>query len=94
MSRKTFEAIKSPEAVHLFFDTVNNRIGLKGVDPRMRDVFRVAKQGRHGGRLIRAYRIMQEFGIDLPHTVRFTDPRIDNQGVLVLDLRTTKPARS
>ena len=92
MSRKTFENLKEPAAVHLFFDRVNSRIGIKPTDPRARDAYPVVKQGRHGGRLIRAFRLMQEFGIELPETVKFHDIAENNDGILVLDLRTAKIA--
>ena len=88
MSRKTHQSLKSPDAVHLFFDAINSRIGIKAVDPRARDAFAVGKQGRHGGRIIRAFRLMQEFGIDLPQTIRFQNVETDKDGVLVLDIRT------
>lgn len=88
MSRKTHQNIKEPTAVQLFFDTVNNRIGIKPAPPAARDAFPLAKQGRHGGRLIRAYRLMLEFGIELPQTIKFRDITIDKDGILILDLRT------
>ncbi len=88
----------SPEAVHLLFDPITSRIGVKGTAAAARDAFPVATQGRHGGRLIRAYRLMQEFGIALPQTIRFRDITLDKDGILILDLRTAtivqKKARS
>ncbi len=88
MSRKTYQNIKEPQAVHLYFDQVNSRIGIKPADPRSGDAFPVAKQGRHGGRLIRAFRLMHEFGIELPETVKFRDIALNDNGILILDLRT------
>lgn len=90
MSRKTFERIQEPRAVHLLYDSANDRIGLKPTVPSLKDAFPVAKQGRHGGRLIRAYRLMQEYGIDVRETIRFHDAEIDQDGILILDLRTAK----
>lgn len=88
MSRKTHTSLKNPEAVYLYFDAINGRIGVKGVDPRSPDIFRVGKSGRHGGRVIRAFKLMQEFGITVPQTLKFQNVMIDKDGVLVLDLRT------
>jgi hypothetical protein len=88
MSRKTHENIKEPTAVQLFFDTVNNRIGIKPAQSVARDAFPLAKTGRHGGRVIRAWSLMHEFGIDLPKTIKFRDIMIDKDGILILDLRT------
>ena len=90
MNRKTYEAFGEPVAVNLFFDKVNNRIGLKPTALAARNAFPVAKQGRHGGKMVRAYRMMQEFGIDLPETIQFRDVEIDEDGILILDLRTAK----
>ncbi|MGH9945683.1 MAG: hypothetical protein ACRD6X_00610 [Pyrinomonadaceae bacterium] len=90
MNRKTYEKMSEPQAMNLLFDPVNNRIGLKPTVPTMRDAFPVAKQGRHGGRLIRAFRLMQEYGIDIKETIRFHDAEIDDDGILILDLRTAR----
>ncbi len=94
MNRKAHDALKNPEMVHLFFDTANNQIGVRAADARSHDVFRVAKQGRHGGCLIRAYRLLQEFNIDVPETVRFHGAAIDKDGILVLDLNTATKRNS
>ncbi len=90
MSRRTYERLDEPPAFVLYFDKVNNRIGLKPATLGTRNAFPVAKQGRHGGRLIRAWRLMQEFGIDLPETVQFHDIETDQDGLVMLDLRTAK----
>src|SRR5215471_14554170 len=90
LSRKTYERIGEPQAVILLFDKVNSRIGLKPTSPSIRNAYSVAKRGRYGGRLVRAYRLMQEFGIDLPETIQFTNPELDEEGILILDLRTAK----
>ena len=90
MSRVTYERLGEPRAFLVLFDTVNNRIGLKPSTPSTRNAYPAGVQGRHGGRVVRAYRLMQEFGIDLPETVRFHDAEIDEDGVLILDLRTAR----
>ncbi len=90
LSRTTYEKTGSPRAFVLLFDTVNNKIGLKPSALSMRNAYPAGVQGRHGGRVVRAYRLMQEFGIDLPETIRFHDAEIDEDGVLILDLRTAR----
>jgi hypothetical protein len=90
MSRITYERIGEPQAFLLLFDTVNNRIGLKPSSPQIRNAYPVGPYGRHGGRVIRAYRLMQEFGLVLPETIRFHDAEIDQDGVLILDLRMAR----
>lgn len=93
MSRKTHQNINEPTAVQLFFDTVNNRIGIKPATSAARDAFPLAKVGRHGGQMIRAYRLMLEFGIELPQTIKFQDIMLDKDGILILDLRTATVVR-
>lgn len=88
MSRVTYQRLGEPQAFLLLFDTVNNRIGLKPTASGIRNAYPAAKSGRHGGRLVRAYRLMQEFGIILPETIQFKDTEIDQDGILILDLRT------
>ena len=89
-SRKTYERLGEPKAFHLLFDAVNNRIGLKPTEPEISNAYPVAKYGKHGGRLVRAWRLMEECGIDLPGTIQFESADLDQDGVLVLDLRTAK----
>ena len=90
MSRMTYEKLGGSAAFHLLFDGANNRIGLKPTSLSMKNAYPVGKQGRHGGRVVRAYRLMVEFSIDLPETIRFYDAEIDQDGILILDLRSAK----
>ena len=72
----------------LLFDTVNSRIGLKPAHILTRNAYKVGPSGKYGGKVIYAYRLTREFGIDLPETVEFKDAKIDEDRILVLDLRT------
>jgi hypothetical protein len=80
----------APKAVHLLFDTVNNRIGVKPTAAGLANAVRVGIRGKCGGRVVRAYPLMQEFRIHIPETLRFYDADIDDDGVLILDLRTAR----
>ena len=90
MNRLTHQRMDEPKAVNLLFDKTNSRIGVQPTAVTERHAFRVGKYGRHGGKLVRAYKLMQDFAIDLPETVQFRDVRIDEDGILVLDLRTAE----
>lgn len=90
MNRTCFERLGEPEAFQLLFDPANNRIGLKTAYRKDRDAYPVGKSGRKGGRCVYALRLLNEFAIDLPATVRFFDVEIDQDGVLVLDLRSAR----
>jgi len=90
MSRVTYQRLGGPKAFVLLFDTVNNRIGLKPAALSTRNAYPVGPRGPRGGKVVRAYRLTQEFGIALPETIRFHDPEIDQDGILILDLRTAR----
>ncbi|MBL8181328.1 MAG: hypothetical protein JNL64_06905 [Blastocatellia bacterium] len=90
MSRKTYRRAGEPEAFNILFDDVNNRIGLKPTRLSMKNAYRVAPCGRHGGKMVRAYRLLTEYNIDLPATVQFQNIEFDEGDVMILDLRTAK----
>ena len=90
MNRVTHERLDSPEAFQVFFDEVNNRIGLKPSAKSGKDAFIAGRLGTAGGRQVRMRGLLNEQGIDLPATVRFYDADIDQDGVLVLDLRSAR----
>ena len=89
MNRRTYEHVGAPEAFLLMYDALNNRIGLKPVAINEPDAYRACPSGRHGGRLVRGYRLMQENGVEVPETIQFHDAKIDND-TLILDLKTAR----
>jgi hypothetical protein len=90
MTKHTYHRLFEAKAFVLLFDSVNNRIGLKPAALSMRNAYKVGPHGKYGGKIIFAYRLTQEFGIDIRETIEFTDPEIDHDGILVLDLRTAR----
>jgi hypothetical protein len=90
LTRFALEVLDSPEAVHLFFEKLNQTIYLKPTKLVMKHAFPVKQRGRCGGGKIRAFRLCEQFGIRLPETVRFIDPQIDADGMMNLDLRKVK----
>lgn len=72
------------------FDAVNHRIGLKPTALGIRNAYPVAKYGKHGGRLVRAWRLMEEFGRGLTGTIQFDSADVEQDGIRVFDLRTAK----
>lgn len=89
-SKRVHERMNEAKAVVMLFDTVNSRIGLKPTHPTTKNAYGVCKSGNHGGRIVRALRVMQEYGIDLPETIQFNDVEFDQDGILILDLRTAR----
>ncbi len=89
LSRVTHQMMGSPKAYKVLYDKVNCRIGLLPTDPNKRNAYPAGSRSC-GAKLIRAHRLMREKNIELSAAIEFHDARIDENGVLVLDLRTAK----
>ncbi len=91
MNRTTYQMLGEPKAFVILFDKVNNRIGLKPAALTTRNAYPAGVWvSRAGSKVIRAHRLTLEYRINLPQTVRFYDADIDEDGILVLDLRTAR----
>ena len=90
MSRVTHERLGEPAAVFIMFDRFNSRLGLKPAKVGERNAYPVRNYGRRGAQIVRAFRIVTEFGIRPPDTIEFQKPKIDLDGQLILDLRTIR----
>lgn len=94
MSRVTHQMLDEPPAFVIYFDKVNSRIGLKPATLATKNAYRACKYtGRSGAKVIHANRLIREHRIDLPQTVRFDDADINEDGILVLDLRTAQVSK-
>lgn len=93
ITKYTFERLGEPAAVELLYDKANASIGMAPSSAETENPYPALKRSGHGGRVIRAYSFMQEFGITLPETVRFMCAEIDeDEGILILDLRKVRSA--
>jgi hypothetical protein len=90
MNRVAYRRAGEPAAFHILFDKVNSRIALKPIAASMKHAYPATKKGRHGGRVIHAFRLLKEFGIKIDETIEFKDPEVDYDGQLILDLRTAR----
>ena len=90
LSGPTYTKMGEPKAVHVFFDPPNNRFGLKPTALGARNAFPVCKRGPRGGRRIFVAAVLKEFRIDIPETIQFFDADFDDEGILLLDLRTAR----
>lgn len=93
MNRAAHERMDKPEAFKLLYDSPNNTIGLKPTGLKMRNAYPAARSGRHGGRRVAAYRLFSEYGLVVKETLEFPDAEIDQDGVLVLNLRTARVSK-
>ena len=90
LNRAADERMGSPAAFHLLYDAPNNTIGLKPTALAMRNAYPTQKSGRHGGRKVNAYRLLTECSLVVKETLEFPDAEIDEDGILILNLRTAK----
>lgn len=87
LSRVTHERLGSPTAYMIMFDGFNHRLALKPEEIGKKDAYPARKYGKRGARIIRVFRLVAEFGIRPPDTIEFERPKIDLEGMLILDLR-------
>jgi hypothetical protein len=87
----TVKALGGNERFELFYDRLTNSIGVKPSNSLSPNSQKTCDHGKRGGRRIHAYRVLQQFQIPTEGSVRFIRPTIDDEGILVLDLRQTTP---
>lgn len=85
-----YRRMGEPAAFLLMYNGPNSLIALKPTAAAIKNAYPAAKYGRRNGRVIRAFRLLSEYGIKLPDTVEFRDAEIDTDGILILDLRTAR----
>jgi hypothetical protein len=90
LNKVAYQRVGEPAAFLIYYNRPNSLIALKPTSASIRNAYPVRKQGRRGGRVVRAFRLLTEFGLKLPDTVEFPDVEIDQVGQLILDLRTAK----
>lgn len=90
MNRVTYERLGAPAAFNVLFDRLNSRIALRPTALAMKHAYRACTQGRRGAKVVRANRLLKEYGIKIPDTLEFQDVEIDPDGMLIADLRTTR----
>ena len=90
INRVTHERMGMPEAVSILYDEANHRVGLKPTYRAQKNAYPVHKANRTGGRIVKAYRLLAEYGIELPETLEFRGVEIDQDSILILDLRTAR----
>jgi hypothetical protein len=91
MTAHTLSKLGDPEAFVMLWDPPNHSIGLEPSTRDEKDAYPALKRCGHGGRVVRAFSYLQEFALTVPETIRFTDPEIDGN-VLILDMRKTTSA--
>ena len=93
INRVAYQTLGEPPAFLLLYDRINQQIGLKPAAASTRNAYPAVKSNRAGARMVRGHRLTREQRIVLAHTVQFDDAAIDEDGNLILDLRTAVISR-
>ena len=89
-----FELLGRPEAVVLLFDRKEKVIGLNPAPASVKGTFRLKDHSKGRHRIINAAPFCRKFGIRIDGTSAFVQPWLDDHGILLLDLKSTVPARA
>jgi len=90
MNRKAFEELGKPKAAVLFIDKESSVIGISPAHEKLREAFPVIPKGGISYWHINAMPFCRHYGIQMSGTEVFTSAGINAQGLLELDLRTTR----
>jgi hypothetical protein len=87
---RAMERLGRPDWVVLMFDRLNSRIGVKASNKHAKNAYPTVHKmkGRH--RVVRASKLCRHYGIRFERTRAFIGAKIDDQGMLVLDLKETR----
>lgn len=89
LSRKAVESLGSPAAVVLMFSKVSSKIGIRAARSLDKGAFPLIGRRSARSRTIYASPFCRNYGIRVGGTVSFIGIKLDNEGVLILDLSKT-----
>lgn len=89
---RAMKVLGEPDWVVLMFDRLNSLIGVRPSNRHARNAYPTVHKmnGRH--RLVRANKFCRHYGIRFERTRAFISAKVDENGVLVLDLKETRAA--
>ena len=86
-NKKAWEALGSPDGVALMYDRRQKLIGVRASLLNRRETYLLRrKQRKFSGWVINAANFCRRFGINPSETLAFSDAKVDNDSVLLLDL--------
>jgi len=89
INHKLFDEMGRPEAALLLYDERNQTIGVQPARPGEQYSFPLKIRGNASHRSIYAWPFCKLFKLRPEKTVRFTDPKLDDDGILLLDLHNS-----
>lgn len=85
-----FEKLGKPDAAVLLFDKVNSKIGLLPTNRHASNGYPFKIKANVRYRMVCANRFCRHHGIKVDRAIAFCNAEIDGDGILVLDLRSTR----
>jgi hypothetical protein len=82
------ECFKDVTTVVLLFDRINSLIGLRPCEAGIKNAFPLVKSGKAKSHFVRAKKFCNYYGIKNDRTVIFEDVERDEQGTVVLNLKS------
>ena len=86
-NKPAYEALGQPDAVKLFFDEGQKRIGVRPEPTDSSCAFPMQKRSEFSYRFVRTSAFCGHFGIEPETTVAFHDLFVDADGMMTLDLK-------
>ena len=94
LNKKVVDCLEAPAAVVLFFSKPSQKIGIRAARPIDRGAFPLKSRPRSHSKMVHASPFCRNHGIRVNGTVSFVDIKLDNDGLLILDLnKTTRVSR-
>ena len=87
MNLETFKTMNEPEAVVLLYDRDTRTIGVRPSRLDVPNAILVHTRHARYNKIFRSLKFLVKHGIELKHTVQFATAQLDEQGVLILNLR-------
>ena len=88
------KALGDPDSVVLYYDPKLKTIGVKRASVARRNAYRLkAKSPKDPGQMLYAANFCNHYGIRPSNTIVFTDPEVDSDEILILNLNNTLSAQ-
>ncbi len=91
LNRRAFAELGRPAAAMLLYDERNGAIGLRAAGKSDAKPFPVKSHPKGSHHLVYAKPFCRRFGIRPAAAIRFSDPEIDRDGIMILSLQDCEP---
>jgi hypothetical protein len=90
IGQRTHERLGSPTHYLIKLDEANNMLALEPATHETKNAYPARGFRDRGSKVVRAFRLITEWNIKPQDTIEFVKPRIDPDGVLILNMRNIR----